>query len=888
MDDELRFHVDQYVDDLVRTGVPVAEARRRAGVEFGGIGARKEDIREALGLRLLDEVTGDLRYAFRQLRRSPAFTAVAVLSLALGIGANAAIFSLMEAALWKSIPVRNPEELRLFSWVSGANRVMNGINGNMNRTASGGSTSESFSYPVFLELQRHNQVFESIFGFKATGRITAIIDGQPELLSGELVTGNFYEGAGVRPAVGRPITVADDMEDAAEAAAVISDGYWGRRFGRDPSVIGKRISVNSAPVTIVGVNPPAFTGVEPGQNPDIFLPMRLQPVARPQRGQSTSLLQNPDVWWLLILGRLKPGATDSQAEASLEVAFDQAVRATLPDRADRDRPSLEMLSGARGLDGLSEDFDRPLLVLLSLVGVVLLIACANVANLLLSRAAIRQREISLRLALGAGRWRVARQLLTEGLALAALGGVGGVVLGYWLRDVVPALLSSSWRPSPLQAEFNWRVVGISAATTMATGVVFSLAPAWCSARVEINAALKDAGRVAFRLPRWWRGKPLVALQVSLSVLLLVGAGLFVRTLSNLMSVNVGFRPDRILLFDVDPPRTRYPAERRTAVFDQLQRRIGEIPGIERATLSSDLLLGGGSSQTRVDPTGKDPQSRRTAWVNDVGYDFFETLGIPIVYGRGFSPLDRAGSQPVAVVSQQFVREFFPNENPLGRIFRNGPRTLQIIGVAGDTKHDRLRSPFPPMFYRAYLQEPPENFGAMTFEIRTASSQASVVAAIRDAVASIDSELPIFDVRTQNEQIATTVSQERLFVALTSVFAGLALVLACIGIYGILANSVARRTNEIGVRIALGAERRRVLTMILREALILAAIGAGLGVTAALGLTRYIQSMLFGVQPSDPATIAGAVFVMIVVALLAGWIPARRASRLEPMVALRHE
>jgi predicted permease len=652
--------------------VASGEARRRAGIEFGSLGARKEECREALGLRLLDEVTGDLRYAFRQLRRAPAFTAVAVLSLALGIGANAATFSLMEAALWKSIPVRNPEDLRLFSWVSGPNRIMNGISGNSSGTPNGGYTSTSFSYPVFLELQRQNQVFEHVFAFKATGRMTAIIDGRPELLSGELVTGNFYAGVGVTPIVGRPIAVADDRQDAAEAAGVISDGYWARRFGRDPSVIGKRISVNSAPVTIVGVNPPAFTGVEPGSNPEIFLPMHLQPVVRPQRGENTSLLENPDVWWLLVLGRLKPGVDESQAEAALEGVFQQAVRATLPDRADRDRPSLEMLGGARGVDELSGDFSRPLLVLLSLVGVVLLIACANVANLLLARAAIRQREISLRLALGAGRWRIARQLLTEGFALAALGGIAGVVLGYWLRDVVPGLLSSSWRPSLLQAEFNWRVVGISAAMTMATGVVFSLAPAWRSARIEINAALKDTGRLAFRLPRWWRGKPLVAFQVCLSVLLLIGAGLFVRTLANLMSVSMGFRPDRILLFAVDPPRTRYPGERRTALFDQLQRRISEVPGVESATLSSNLLLGGGGSRTLVDPSGNDPESRRLAWVNDVGFDYFETMGIPIVYGREFSPVDhvtasrggqpavRAGVLPEREPSRQDVSKWTPH------------------------------------------------------------------------------------------------------------------------------------------------------------------------------------------------------------------------------------
>ena len=575
MDDELRFHVERYTDDLVRKGLHAAEARRRARVEFGGIEARKDEMREALGLRLLDEVTGDLRYAFRQLRRSPAFTAVAVLSLALGIGANAAIFSLMEAALWKVIPLKNPEELRLFSWVSGPTRVMSGISGGLYDTLSGGKTSTSFSYPVFLELQRQNDVFESVFGFNSTGRITAVIEGQPELVTGELVSGNFYAGAGVRPIVGRPIALEDDNSRPAEIPALISDGFWARRFGRDQSVVGTRISINSVPVTIIGVNPPEFTGVEPGKNPEVFLPLFMQPVVGSRRGDTRSVLENPDVWWMLVMGRLKPGVSEATALARLDVIFQQAVRTSLPDRGSRDQPRLALLSGARGLDDLSRQFSRPLLVLLALVAAVLLTACANVANLLLARAATRQREISLRLALGAGRWRVGRQLLTEGLTLAVLGGATGVLIGFWMRDSIPSLLATSWTPSPLKAEFDWRVLTISVALTMTTGILFSLAPAWRLAGVETVAALKGVDRVVFRLPRWWRGKPLVVIQVCLSVLLLIGAGLFIQTLSNLASVGLGFQPDRVLLFTIDPPRQkilRRAAERRSRPAASAHRR----------------------------------------------------------------------------------------------------------------------------------------------------------------------------------------------------------------------------------------------------------------------------------------------------------------------------
>jgi predicted permease len=429
---------------------------------------------------------------------------------------------------------------------------------------------------------------------------------------------------------------------------------------------------------------------------------------------------------------------------------------------------------------------------------------------------------------------------------------------------------------------------LSAATTTATGLLFSLTPAWRSQRVEINAVLKDTARNASVAGRRWRGSPLVAFQVCLSVLLLIGAGLFIRTLWNLTSVSLGFQPDRVLLFSVDPPRTRYPGERRNMLFQRLHETIATMPGVETASLSGATVLAGGSSQTGVATDLSKPEERRLAWVNEVGFDFFKTMGIPILQGRPLDRRDVVNSQPVAVVSQRFAREFFPDQNPLGKSFRNGNRVLEIVGVSADAKYDRVRSPFPPTFYRSYLQEDPGNLSEMTFEVRIAGSEEAVVRAIREAVASIDRDLPMFDVRTQNEQIAATMSQEQLFVTLTVTFAALAVLLACVGIYGIVACSVARRTNEIGIRIALGADRRRVVVMILREAALVATLGAAAGVAIALASTRYIQSMLFGVEPADPLTMAAAAALMLLVALAAGWVPARRAAHLEPMVALRHE
>jgi predicted permease len=889
MDEELRFHIDSYVDDLVQRGVAPEEAQRRAHAELGGVEAKKEECRDALGLRLLDELIADGRYAYRQLRRSPVFTGVAVLSLALGIGANSAIFSLLEAAVWKPLSVHEPERLALFSWVSGPRALMNSSWGNWYRTPTGGRASTSFSYPIYEVLRHQQGTFDIVFAFKPLGRVTAIVDGEAELVQAQLVSGDFYRGIGVAPIAGRAINAEDDVPGGTETVAVISDGYWARRFGRNPAAVGAQIRVNQVAVTIVGVNAPGFTGLEPGDRPDVFMPLNTQPLVFPFRHARTgSLLDDPDYWWVLMMGRLKAGVSHLQAQSALDTAFRQAVQATMPARTDRDRPQFQLLEGSRGQDNLREEFARPLFVLVGLVAVVLLIACANVANLLLARADARRRELSLRLALGAGRWRIARQLLTEGLALGVSGGALGLLLAYWTRHAIPGLLLPPWASSERQfsAEFDVRVLILTIAVTIATTVLASLAPIWQSLRVEINAALKDGGRAATIAPAALHGKWFVVFQVCLSVLLLIGAGLFVRTLSNLRSVSLGFRPERVVLFTMDPPRARYVSHARKALFERLDQAIGAIPGVDAASLSESALLSGGSSQTRVGPDGRTPGPKDEAFVNNVGSRFFETMGIPIVVGRSFDEHDRESSPPVAVVNQRFVREFFPNGNPIGRTIRNGNLLYEIVGVCGDTPFGRIRAPIPPTFYRHFTQtgEP----GQMTFEVRTAASETAIMSSVRAAVRAIDKDLPLFDVRTQTQQIDALLGRERLFVALTSAFGVLALVLASIGIYGLMAHGVSRRTNEIGIRIALGAGRRDVLVMILREVAAITALGAGIGIVAAASLSRYVRAMLFGITPADPATIGGAVAAMMLVALAAGWFPARRAARLDPMTALRHE
>ena len=889
MDSELRFHIETYREDLVRSGMSPEEAKRRARLEFGSVEASKDECRDALGLRAVYEVAADLRYAFRMLRQSPGFTAVAVLSLALGIGANTAIFTLMESALWKTIPVKNPEQLRLFSWVSGRHTVMDSLDGDVSFTPAGGTTSTSFSYAVFKAMQRENTTLQSISAFKPISHMTAVVHGQAQIIDGELVSGNYYESLGLVPIIGRPIIgPADDAKAGAGAVGVISDAFWSREFGRDPAAIGTKIELNQFPVTIVGVNPPSFHGMETGEHPDVFFPLSMQPLILPDDfAKNGSLLNDPDNWWLLIMGRLTPKVSEAKAQAALDLVLTQTVRNTLPNKRKRAQPRLQLATGSRGLDELRSQFRKPLLVLMALVGLVLLIACANLANLLLSRATARQREISVRLALGAGRWRIVRQLLTEGLLLAGIGGAAGVLAGYGLRNGIPRLLVDSWMPNPLEAQFDVPVLLLSIGLTLLAGILFSLAPAWQSARGEINAALKDGVRATMSLPKLVTGKALVIVQVCLSVLLLVGAGLFIRTLANLRSADLGFNPARVLLFTVDPPRTRYKGEQTVTLFERIQDKVAAIPGVKSASLSGVALVANNRSTTSVSPKGfgSPPEKTQAAWMNIVDPAFFHTMEIPILYGRAFNAHDRSNSPRVALVNQEFAQQFFPNTNALGKVFGNDT-DYQIVGVCGNTKYNNIRSTVPPTFYLPYTQSP--ELGAMTFEVKTAAAQAGIVKAIREAVRAVDKDLPVSGVRTQTEQIDATISNERAFAALSASLGLLALVLAAVGIYGVIAYSVVRRTGEIGIRMALGAQSGQVLRTILRESLLLAAAGVVIGIVAAVGLTRYVTAMLYGLKPYDPVTIAGAVLVMLGVALFAAWWPARRASRLDPMAALRHE
>jgi predicted permease len=739
-------------------------------------------------------------------------------------------------------------------------------------------------------------VLQDLFAFKDLGdyrRLTATIDGHASTVTGELVSGNFYQQLGVQPVLGRAIQPSDDDAPDSGPVAVISDGVWARLFGRSPSVIGKTIQLNLIPITIVGVNPPGFTGAASVQiSPDVFLPFSMQQTLVPER--TGSLLQDPSLWWMSIMGRARPGVSDEAVRAAFAIWLEQDIRATVAIAKNDSMPGFVVESGSQGLAAATHNYAKPTYVLSALTGFVLLLACANLANLLLARSAARQREMSVRLALGASRSRVLRQVLTESLLLSSLGGITGFALGYLGRNIIPHLLSSAWRPAPLNARFDLRIFAFTAAVSIFTGILFGLAPAWQATRTDVNTALKDAASSATRRRKGLAGRSIVVFQLALSMLLVVGAGLFARTLINLNATGLGFDPHNLLLFSIQAPPARYPAPQDIALHQRIEDRLAEVPGVESVTLVENPLIGHNISNTSFQPTGQPRPTGDSLYrdVNGVGRSFFQTYRIPSLYGRSFGPADTAASPLVAVINQSLARTVYPNIDPVGKTFtinrhQGDPESIyQIIGVSADAKYDRLQGDPPPTFYTLYRQAKGEQF--ITYTIRTQLSPAAILPALRNAVESIDKDLPLRDIRTQTEQIEDSISQQRLFATLTAGFGVLALLLACIGIYGIMAYNVASRTGEIGVRMALGARTRQVLWMVLRESSSLALFGIAAGLAAAFGLTRFVRSMLYGLQPTDPATLIPAALLLLAIAIVAGYGPARRASRIDPMQALRHE
>ena len=861
----------------------------------------------------------DIRYGARMLIKDRGFTAIAVISLALGIGANTALFSVVDVMLLKKLPVREPGRLVLFRSVAPREFTSGSYTGNSNTDpATGLRTMTSFPYQSFKRMREEDSALSHVFAFGSIG-LNVSADGQADVASGQAVSGNYFDGLGVPPLLGRMLTEEDDTPGSTPAA-VLSYRYWQQRFSGNPTVIGKQINLNNESFTIVGVTPAGFEGtMQAGTTQDVTIPIAFEPQIYVERDRS--YMNGAGVWWLRIMGRLKPGATAEQARAQLEGAFHQSViehrsarqvqskasgGTQIKDLDPQQYPRLFLDPGGQGEMNSRKYYAPSLYMLLGVVGLVLLIACANVANLLLARAASRQMEIGIRLALGASRGRLIRQLLTESVLLAGLGGLLGIAFALWIKNGLLAVQDWGGRGMRgLEPQLDLRVLGFTLGLSLLTGIIFGLAPAWRSTKVDLTPTLKDSGRTSSAASRSLLTRGLVVLQVAISLLLLVGAGLFLKTLLNLQRVETGFNARNLLLFGLQPGLTGYKDEKLIQLYQQISELLEAIPGVQAVTFSRTALLSQSTSSRSIflrealsappDSEGR-IQASGDGYIHQVRENFLEAMGISLLAGRTLQPTDDARAPRAVVVNQTFAKKYFPDENPIGKRFTwdpTKPDNVEIIGLAQDAKYARQRDEIPPTIYSNWRQELRSMSGSI-FEVRTANDPSASIDAVRRAVAEIDSNLPLNNIKTQIEQAEETLRMERLFAKLLTLFGVLAQQLAAIGLFGVMAYAVSQRTREIGIRMALGADRGKVLKMVMRQGMRLALVGVVLGLAGSYWLTKYLeskldlQSMLYGVKVSDPMTYGVIALILTVVALVACYIPARRATKVDPMVALRYE
>jgi predicted permease len=832
----------------------------------------------------------DLRYGLRGLFKRKAFAAIAVLTLALGIGANTAIFTLVNAVLLKSLPVSNPQELVLFS-------DMTGEGTSVEDSPRTGQWSR-FSYASYEYFRDHNDSFQDVAALRSgtsplNVRQTDSQANAAARASGQLVSGNYFSLLGVRAMRGRVLTPDDDKANA-EPAAVVSHRYWQQKLNSDSSIVGKRIIINGTNFTVVGVTPPEFFGERVRRPPDFWLPIAFHPQIELRK----SFLDDKQVYFLMIMGRLKPGVSIDQAQVSVNLHLRQFLTEQAGSQLTEDRQRgiqntyAQLVDGSGGISGLRKLYSKPLHMLMAIVGIVLLIACANVGSLLLSRAAGRKAEISLRMALGATRWRIVRQLLTESMLLAVIGGVCGVLLAQWGVTVLVNLVA---KESPLDIRPDAGILAFTAGVSILAGLLFGLVPAVQASRTNLSATMKEKSRTRSGFMRVSLSAAMVVMQVGLSMVLLTGAGLFARSLTKLQNEDVGFDRTNLLLVGIDPRLAGYKPAELPAFYQQVIDRVGTMPNVQSVSMATYAPLSGSQRSSSIKVPGFTPEPGQSQDVEDVlvGPKYAATLGIPLVRGRDIEIRDTVSAPRIAVVNEAFAEQFFKGQNPVGRQFTFDDSTdsgamLEIVGVIGDIKSEDTREPAHAAVYRPILQIPEEAAYSVNLQIRTINDPTPTAGPVRQMLNQIDDKVPVFGVTTMSEQIRGNLGQDRLIAQLVSFFGALALILACIGLYGVMAQGVARRTNEIGIRMALGAKGGSIAWMVLRETLVLVVAGLALGVPAALLSARLIATQLFGLSPTDPLTLIGAAVVLTFVALLAGYIPARRASRVDPLTALRYE
>jgi putative ABC transport system permease protein len=822
---------------------------------------------------MLDAFLQDLRYAIRALRSSPAFAAVAILSLALGIGANTAIFSLIDSVILKTLPVSHPEQLLQVTM---------------------GAHDAYYTNPMWEQVRDHQDVFSGVFAYGG-GSFNLAAGGEARYAEGNFVAGQFFETLGLQTVLGRTLIPADDKRGC-PGTAVLSYGFWQKEYGGRADVVGKNISLDNHPFEILGVIAPGFTGVDVGRAMDLYVPVCAEKIIHGE----TSMLDRRSAWWMRVIGRPKPGVPASQVSARLKTLAPTIFEATTPpdwkpeDQANYRTRTFETQPVSNGLSNIRQEYRQALMILMGITGLVLLIACANVANLLLARSAARQREIAIRMALGSGRGRLIRQLLTESLILSLTGAALGVLFAQWGTRLLVGFLSDGRSKAFLDLSIDSRVLAFTASVAILTALLFGLAPAWRGTRVNPQSAMKANSRGVIEGSKFGLGKALVVLQVALSLVLVVGAGLMLSTFFRLEKLDAGFEREHILLASVDLRNGHYPRERRGAVYREMLARLRALPGVRSASASDITPISGSAWNEDLQIEGYVSKGREDTlvWFNLVSDRYFETLGTDLIAGRDFNAHDTPESTKVAVVNQAMAKKFFAGQNPIGKRYRieEGNKMgdwIEIVGVVKDAKYGGLREEVPPTGYVPVSQEAKPN-QTLTFELRVAAGAPSaLISAVKSAIAGVNRDVSL-QFKTLAVQVDESLARERLLATLSGFFGALALMLAMIGLYGVMSYNVARRRNEIGIRMALGAEQSRVLRMVLREVAILIAIGLAIGLGAAIGTTRFVESFLYGMKPNDPRTLFLSAGVLALVAALAGFLPARRASRLEPMTALREE